>query len=129
MQPRRWCGQRARVLSEDSLITLVVREVAFAADVRRQRHRSVRIKIDIFGQPDDPFAVRQNFFDAQQHVVDLSRGTGSHLATGLDQTFPARGAEFLQKQKLDRVIVRKSARRQNPGVVQDQQVARLQEGF
>jgi len=63
------------------------------------------------------------------HVVDLCCRAQSHFAAGLDQTFPTRRSEFLQKQKLDAVVVRKSARSQNAGVVENKQVARPQKSF
>ena len=98
-------GERARCLGEDSLVTLAVCEVALATDVRRQRHRSVRIKIDIFVEFHHSFAVGQNFFDAQRHIVDLRRRADPHFAAGLDQTFPACRPDLFQKQKLDGVVV------------------------
>src|SRR5436190_1649856 len=75
------------------------------------------------------FAVRQNFFDAQQHIVDLCRRFGSHFAAGLDQTFPARRSKFFQKQKLNSAVIRKSARGQDAGVVENKQVALPQKAF
>src|ERR1700736_1100177 len=117
MKTRGRRGERTRCLREDSLITLFVHGFAFASHVGRERHRPVRVEIDILAQRYNSFAVRQNLFDAQSYVVDLRRSTESHLSAWLDQTLPARRPDLFQKQELDRVIVRKSARRENPSVV------------
>src|SRR5438270_9014567 len=121
--------ERARRLRENSLITLFVHRFALATDVGRERHRPARIKIDILGERYESFTIRQNLFDPQGYIVDLRRRTESHLSARLDQTFPTRRPDLFQKQELDSVIVRKSARGENASVVQDQQIARLQKSF
>ena len=89
----------------------------------------MRVKIDIFIERNDSFAIGQKFFDPQLHVVDLRRRANAHFAAGFDQTFPARRSQLLQKQKVNRVIVRESARRQNPRVIEDEQIAFGQKTF
>src|SRR5947207_9222991 len=129
MKTGRRRSDRAWGLRKNSLITLVVRRVAFATDVGRERHRPARIKIDILGEHHESFTIRQNLFDPQGYIVDLRRRTESHLSAGLDQTFPTRRPDLFQKQELNSVIVRKSARGENASVVQAQQIARLQKNF
>src|ERR1043166_4096439 len=111
MQTCRWRSDGAGLVGEYGLIALRVSKVALPTNVRRQRHRSVRVKIDVFIEPDDSLAVSQSFFNRQRDVVDLRRRANAHFAAWLSQTFPARGSKFLQKQELDRVIVGKCARR------------------
>src|ERR1051326_3555818 len=110
MQTSRWRSDGAGLVGEYGLIALRISKVALATNVRRQRHRSVRVKIDVFIEPDDSLAVSQSFFNRQRDVVDLRRRANAHFAAWLSQTFPARGSKFLQKQKLDRVIVGNCAR-------------------
>src|SRR5947209_4527821 len=101
MKTSRWRCDRARCLREDGLISIDVNEIALSPNVGRQWHRPVCVKIEIFAERDDPLAFRQNFFNAQRHVVDLRRHADARFASGFDQTFPARWSELFQKQKLD----------------------------
>src|SRR5437763_15777595 len=129
METGRGRSDRARSLREHSLITLSVGGIALPSDVRRQRHRAVRINIDVFIQHNDSLAFRRNFFDPQLDVVDLRRRTDSHFPAGLHPTFPAPCSELFQKQELDRAVIRKSTRGENAGIIENQKVARPQKSF
>ena len=54
-------GDRARRIRKNSLIARLILRVARAPDVRRQRHGTAGIKIDIFIQRDNALAIRQSF--------------------------------------------------------------------
>ena len=103
-------GDRARRLRKNRLIPRFILRVTLASDVRRQRHGTSGIKIDIFIQGNDPLAIRQDFFNARGYIVDLGCGAHAKFSTWSDQTFPARASETLDKQEFDRAIIGKFSR-------------------
>ena len=123
MESRGGRRHRAGRSREYSLITRLVFLVAVAAEVWRQRHRTAGVKIDIF-ENDDALAVRADFFDARNHVVDLRRRADSHLSPGSDEAFPAQRPKPFGKQEIDRAVVGQSPRREHARVVQNQKIAR-----
>ena len=122
-------SDRAGCLREDRLITRVVLEIAGAANIRRQRHRAARVKIDVSTQQDNALAVRQNFFDAQNHIVDLRHRSDPHFSSRLNEAFPAPAPESFQKQELNGAVVGEPSRRQNARVVEHEHIAVTQRSF
>ena len=122
-------GDRARRVRKNRLITRLILRVTLASDVRRQRHGTSGIKIGIFIQGHNPLALRQDFFNAHDDMVDPGCGADAKFSTGFGQTFPARASETLDKQKLDRAIIGKFSRWNYACVVQNKQIPRTEQRF
>src|SRR5215469_5556345 len=110
-------GDGASLLRENSLIARSVILIGWAADIRRQRHGTAGIKIDIFVQRDNALTLRCDRFDPQGDIVDLCRCANAHFPSRFDQTFPTRRTEAFEKQKLNHSIVRESPSWKNTRVV------------
>src|ERR1700686_1563097 len=98
-------GNRAGRVRKNRLITRLILHVTLASDVRRQRHGTSGIQIDIFIQGHDPLALWQDFFNACDYMVDSGCGAHAKFSTGSNQTFPASASETLDKQEFDRTII------------------------
>ena len=104
-------------MTKNSLVARRVFLIAGSGDIRRQRHGTAGIKIDIFLQCDNALAIGCNFLNPQSNIVDLCRRANAHFASRLDQAFPAFGAEALEKQKFNRAVIGESSRWKNARVV------------
>jgi len=99
------------------LVALEILRLALPPQVRWQWNNPPfpRIKIPI--ERDDSFSTRTNVFHSHPHPLDGRLRAPTHFPAGTNQAFPARVPLIFQEQKLDRAIVRKTARIHHPGVV------------
>ena len=117
MKTGRGSGNRARRMSKNSLVARRIPFIAVPGDIRRQRHGTAGIKIDIFVQCHDALAIGCDLLNPQSDLGDLCCCANTHFASRPHQTLPMFRAEPFEKQKFNRAVVRESARWKHPRVV------------
>ena len=131
VQPGRRRGDRARHVREDRLVTLGVRRLGLAPEVRRQRHRAVAFQVDLALEADDAFALfaRQHALDHTGGFADADGRADAGFAAGFDEADPERRFRALDDEELEHAAVdgvREDARRDHAGVVEHGEVAGTQ---
>ena len=91
--------------------------------VRRQGNNATGLQWQVGVDRDDSAAIGKNLGHERGRTVNHAGRAEAHFATRFDQTTPATSPELFQKQKFDRTIIGKSARRDDASIVQNEQIA------
>ena len=127
MQPGGRRGDGPAGAREHGLITLGIRGLDLALEVRRQRKFARGVEVDRAAELDDAFALRANIDDHSRHVAHMHDRAGAHLPAGLHEALPGVRAHRFEEEQLDAPVVGIDPRRHDARVVQHDDIPRRDE--
>lgn len=126
VEASRWCGDSSLFAGESRLVAVPVGAVTLPVHVVGQGELAVGFLVDLFVPGDDSVTAFEDGFHRACRVTNFNRASGFHFFAGANQALPDRGAEFVGADELDFVVVGKEPGRGDLGVVEDDEVVRVE---